>query len=69
MKFRNPETGEVYNADDALDSVFKFDCCNPGTCPIGKVAFISGYSCVDYIEFLPHKAARLMGYEVEVEDA
>ena len=36
MKFRNPETGEVYDADDALDSVFECNCCNPGTCPIGK---------------------------------
>lgn len=34
MKFRNPETGEVYDADDALDSVFECNCCNPGTCPI-----------------------------------
>lgn len=36
MKFRDPETGEVYDADDALDSVFECNCCNPGTCPIGK---------------------------------
>ena len=67
MKFRDPETGEVYDADDALDSVFECNCCNPGTCPIGKEAFISGYSCADYTESHPHGAARLMGYEV-VED-
>ena len=67
MKFRDPETGEVYDADDALDSVFECNCCNPGTCPIGKEAFISGYSCADYTESHPHEAARLMGFEV-VED-
>lgn len=67
MKFRDPETREVYEADDALDSVFECNCCNPGTCPIGKEAFISGYSCADYTESHPHEAARLMGYEV-VED-
>lgn len=67
MKFRDPEAGEVYDADDALDSVFECNCCNPGTCPIGKEAFISGYSCADYTESHPHEAARLMGFEV-VED-
>jgi hypothetical protein len=68
MKFRDPETGEVYDADDALDSVFECNCCNPGTCPIGKEAFISGYSCADYTESHPHGAARLMGYEVVEDD-
>ena len=68
MKFRDPETGEVYDADDALDSVFECNCCNPGTCPIGKEAFISGYSCADYTESHPHEAARLMGYEVVEDD-
>ena len=67
MKFRDPETGEVYDADDALDSVFECNCCNPGTCPIGKEAFISGYCCADYTKSHPNEAARLMGYEV-VED-
>ena len=68
MKFRDPETGEVYDADDALDSVFECNYCNPGTCPIGKEAFISGYSCADYTESHPHGAARLMGYEVVEDD-
>lgn len=56
MKFRNNETGEVYDADDALDSVFECNCCNPGTCPIGKEAFISGYSCADFTD--PHQRCR-----------
>lgn len=68
MKFRDPETGEVYDADDALDSVFECNCCNPGTCPIGKEAFISGYSCADYTKSHPNEAARLMGYEVVEDD-
>lgn len=67
MKFRNPETGEVYDAGDALISVFGCDYCNPGTCLIGKEAFISGYCCADYTKSHPHEAARMMGYEV-VED-
>lgn len=68
MKFRNPETGEVFDdVDVTLDSAFDCDCCNPGTCPVGKAAFISGYSCCDYVEKHPHEAACLMGFEV-VED-
>ena len=35
---------------------------------IGKDAFISGYSRVDYTELHPHEAARLMGYEVVEDD-
>ena len=69
MKFRDPETGEVYDADDALDSVFECNCCNPGTCPIGKEAFISGYCCADYTKSHPNEAARLMGYEVVEDEA
>lgn len=67
MKFRNPETGKVYDMDNALVATFGCDGCNPGTCPIGKEAFISGYSCADYTKSHPNEAARLMGYEV-VED-
>ena len=69
MKFRDPETGEVYDADDALDSVFECNCCNPGTCPIGKEAFISGYCCADYTKSHRNEAARLMGYEVVEDEA
>lgn len=67
MKFRN-KTEEVFSdVDDALDSAFDCNSCNPGTCLVGKAAFISGYSCCDYVEKHPHEAARLMGYEA-VED-
>jgi hypothetical protein len=69
MGLRNPDTGKVYDADDALDSVFECNCCNPWTCPIGKEAFISGYSCADYTKSHPNEAARLMGYEVVEDDA
>lgn len=69
MKFRNPETGEVFDdVDVTLDSAFDCDCCNPGTCPVGKAAFISGYSCCDYVEKHPHEAACLMGFEVVEDD-
>lgn len=68
MKFRNPETGKVYDTDNALYAAFRCDSCNLGTCPIGKEAFISGYCCSDYTESHPHEASRLMGYEVVEEE-
>ena len=67
MKFRNPETGEVYNLTykDCTSSGFckKYITCF--RCPIyGKT---DGDTCSSWVVSYPHEAARLMGYEV-VED-
>lgn len=67
MKFRNKKTGKMYDVEDAIDSSFECSCCNPGTCILGKEAFISGLTCDDYVNLNPQKAARLMGYEVVEE--
>ena len=64
MKFRNPETGEVFDVTvDAPETVF---CCGMSCfkCPI-----YSEYPyCEEFINNHPSEAASLMGYEV-VEDS
>ena len=66
MKFRNPETGEVFHnlqqASEAFCSTYDSFCQG---CPIDKVN--DACSCLAWIKEHPHEAARLMGYEV-VED-
>ena len=67
MKFRNPETGEVYDLTyrDCVASGFckKYITCF--SCPIcGKT---DGDTCRPWVVSHPHEAVRLMGYEV-VED-
>ena len=63
MRFRNPETGEVYpNAGTALDSI----PCNLKTSCEG--CKFEGNKCTEkWVNEHPYEAARLMGYEV-VED-
>lgn len=66
MKFRNPETGEVFNTiKQAVQNHCSFHC-NSRACPYwesaGCVGMLKRYT-VDN----PHEAARLMGLEV-VED-
>lgn len=63
MKFRNPETGEVYpNARTALDSI---PCKLKTSCEGCK---FEGNKCTEkWVNEHPSEAARLMGYEV-VED-
>ena len=71
MKFRNPETGEMYvgilNAmDHYCDS--KEDCDD---CQIKEpVQVYNGqkHPCYAYVADNPHEAARLMGYEVVEDD-
>ena len=71
MKFRNPETGEMYvgilNAmDHYCDS--KEDCDD---CQIKEpVQVYKGqkHPCYAYVADNPHEAARLMGYEVVEDD-
>lgn len=72
MKFRNPETGEMYvgilNAmDHYCDS--KEDCDD---CQIEES--VQGYKgqkhpCYAYVADNPHEAARLMGFEVVEDEA
>lgn len=66
MKFRNTETGEVYDftARDCVTSGFcrKISC---GKCLIRRHRGETG--CDDYVLSHPYEAAALMGYEV-VED-
>lgn len=63
MKFRNPETGEVY---DVLDSCVKSGFCkkydNCLICPIYKCE--DKKTCAGWVKNHPHEAASLMGYEV-----
>lgn len=64
MKFRNPDTGEVFNnlqqASDAFCSTYDSYCQG---CPIDKVN--GGCACWDWIQEHPYEAARLMGYVEE----
>ena len=67
MKFRNPETGEVFHTiRQAVQNHCSFHC-NDRVCPYwenaGCVGMFKRYT-VDN----PHEAARLMGYEVVEDD-
>ena len=66
IKFRNPETGEVFNnlqqASDAFCLTYDSFCHG---CPIDKASM--GHSCLAWIKEHPHKAARLMGFEAVEE--
>ena len=65
MKFRNPETGEVLRYRDIIPVLCKSGCDN---CPIiADVLKHDNQSCQAWILNHPHKAARLMGYEVVEE--
>jgi len=69
MKFRNPETGEVFeDISDALESAYQcWDCPGIGGCPIGQKAMNYNTDCCSVVEKHAEKAARLMGYEVVEE--
>lgn len=63
MKFRDPETGKVYeNIDDAADH---YCVARGGMCD--GCAFPRDVECTSYPRVHPRKAAELMGYEV-IED-
>ena len=67
MKFRNPETGEVFDCiNEALNQYCFGKACNEQSCKLEKY---DGFkqTCSMWAEDHPHEAARLMGYEV-VED-
>lgn len=65
MKFRNSETGEVF--EDIVAA--RFDFCNQRCreCPISCWNNEGEMRCDVYCHFYPQEAANLMGYEV-VED-
>ena len=66
MKFRNPETGEVFNN---LQQALEAFCSNYDSfcqgCPIDKVN--DARSCRDWMQKHPHEAVHLMGYEAVEE--
>ena len=75
MKFRNPETGEVYdNIYDARKPFCKKNRYRCGTCAISNL-FQAGElpsdvrTCVGFCKEYSHEAARLMGYEVVEDDS
>lgn len=67
MKFRNPETGEIYEVtyDNCNRSGFRaeIEC---GECPLKE--YIATGLCSIWVNAHPHEAARLMGYEVVEDD-
>ena len=63
MKFRNPETGEVFlSISSAADYFCRENDCFLQTCPLKEKT--DGKPCVDWANAYPREAARLMGYEV-----
>ena len=63
MKFRNPETGEVFlSISSAADYFCRENDCFLQTCPLkGQTGW---RACADWANAYPRVAARLMGYEV-----
>ena len=64
MKFRNPKTGKVFDVTDGAPWTgfcYGILCCK---CPIKS----AHPHCKKFINDNPHKAARLMGYEVVEDD-
>lgn len=62
MKFRNPETGEVFEDMTAARFAFCRMQCKP--CPISCFQNEDETRCDIFCCDHPHEAARLMGYEV-----
>ena len=66
MKLRNPDTGELWDAENAV-AVFCDEKPKCNVCPLFPITtFIDG-NCRKWAGEHPYEAARLMGYEV-VED-
>lgn len=63
MKFRNPDTGEVFdNIVAALDRFCRDNDCFWWKCKMENST--KGEPCGEYVKSHPCEAARLMGYEV-----
>lgn len=65
QKFKNPATGEVWDAENAV-KVFCDELPKCNVCPMFPVVSIGG-DCRKWAANHPHEAARLMGYEVVEE--
>ena len=65
QKFKNPATGEVWDAENAV-KVFCDELPKCNVCPMFPVVSLGG-DCRKWAANYPKEAARLMGYEV-VED-
>ena len=64
MKFRNPETGEVF----VNELLMQADYCIGKECFCGCVLQKYIPNCSKFVKDNPHEAARLMGYEVVEDD-
>ena len=64
MKFRNPETGEVF----VNELLIQADYCIGKECFCGCVLQKYVPNCSKFVKDNPHEAARLMGYEVVEDD-
>ena len=64
MKFRNPETGEVF----VNELLMQADYCIGKECFCGCVLQKYMPNCSKFVKDNPHEAARLMGYEVVEDD-
>lgn len=62
MKFRNPETGEIF--EDIVAARFDFCGQRCRKCPISCWNNDGEMRCDIYCHFHPKEAARLMGYEI-----
>lgn len=62
MKFRNPETGDVF--EDIVAARFDFCGQRCRECPISCWNNDGEMRCDIYCHFYPYEAARLMGYEI-----
>ena len=65
-KFRNPATGEVWDAENAV-KVFCDELPKCNVCPMFPVVSLGG-DCRKWAANHPKEAARLMGYEVVEEN-
>ena len=66
MKFRNPETGEVFTDEHAHGKFCIGRSCYE--CPMNQASPVQE-TCVGFRKSHPHEAARLMGYEVVEDDS
>lgn len=63
MKFKNPETGEIYDVQySCVDAGFCRDILSCRACPINLAK--SWETCSNWVLCHPEKAAELMGYKV-----
>lgn len=68
MKFRNPKTGKEYS--DIVSAWEAYKCPGPCMdCSLNGATYEGKYKCnEEWVSDNPHEAARLMGYEVVLED-